>query len=174
MKMFEDQFLNDFIDNAVNRARNNIQQKGKLETEDAIPLMLKSQFNHIAHLEMDMLTKTEFDFKFNQVVLKNEFESKVNTLVTKTEFENRINTLVTKVEFDARISTLLTKTEFETRFNTLVTKSELEQKISPLVTKTEIETRFQAIDQRFTLLQWTAGIGFTFMAFLQTYVTFFK
>ncbi len=107
MKMFEDQFLNDFIDNAVNRARNNIQQKGKLETDDAIPLMLKSQFNHIAHLEMDMLTKAEFEI--------------------------RINTL-----------------------------------------KTEIDNRFKTIDERFTLLQWTLGIGFTFMAFLLTYVTFFK
>lgn len=133
--MFEDQFLNDFIDNAVNRARNNIQQKGKLETDDAIPLMLKSQFNHIAHLEMDMLTKTEFEI--------------------------RINTLVTKAEIEARLSTLVTKSEFEAKINTLVTK-------------TEIESRFKAVDERFALLQWTVGIGFTFMAFLQTYVSFFK
>ncbi|MFC1482882.1 hypothetical protein ACFL56_01355 [Candidatus Margulisiibacteriota bacterium] len=51
IQMFEDQVLNAFIENAVKKAKDNIEEKGKIETEDAIPLMLKSQMNHIHHLE---------------------------------------------------------------------------------------------------------------------------
>ncbi len=67
-QMIEDHFLNEFLENRVQKAKENIQQKGRLETEDAIPLMLKSQFNHIAHLEQEMVTKTEF------AGLKQQFE----------------------------------------------------------------------------------------------------
>ena len=62
--MFEEQIIISFLDNAVAKSLENLKQHGQLTTEDAIPLMLKSQFNHIAHLDQEMVTKTEFREKF--------------------------------------------------------------------------------------------------------------
>lgn len=73
-QMIEDQILAEFLDNAVKKAKKSIENKGVLTTEDAIPLMLKSQFNHISHLEEQMVTKNEFnDLKDQFAGLKNQF-----------------------------------------------------------------------------------------------------
>ncbi len=40
-----------FLDRKVKEAEEEITQKGVLSDDKAIPLMLKTQFNHIAHLE---------------------------------------------------------------------------------------------------------------------------
>lgn len=67
MQMFEDQILNDFIDHAVDKAKKNIRETGNLEIEDAIPLMLKSQFNHIAHLEKETMPRAELGARFSHI-----------------------------------------------------------------------------------------------------------
>ncbi len=66
--IIEDEILAKFLDNAASKAKRNIEEHGTLSTEDAIPLMLKSQFNHIAHLEQQMVTKDQFQ------VLKDQFQ----------------------------------------------------------------------------------------------------
>ena len=70
----DDQILSEFLDNAVQQAKKRITQEGRLSTEDAIPLMLKSQFNHIAHLEEQMVTKADFNLLKDQFGgLKDQF-----------------------------------------------------------------------------------------------------
>jgi len=69
-QMIDDQILSKFLDNAVAKAKKRIEEEGRIETEDAIPLMLKSQFNHIAHLEQQMITRTEFNARFNDLESK--------------------------------------------------------------------------------------------------------
>ncbi len=73
--IIEDEILAKFLDNAAAKAMRNIEEQGSLSTEDAIPLMLKSQFNHIAHLEKQMVTKVEFKGLENKFqVLKDLFQ----------------------------------------------------------------------------------------------------
>lgn len=43
-----------FLDRKVKEAEEEIARKGILSDDKAIPLMLKTQFNHIAHLETDI------------------------------------------------------------------------------------------------------------------------
>ena len=50
-----------FLDNKAREAEEEVTQKGVLSDDKAIPLILKTQFNHIAHLE------TAVDQKFDQV-----------------------------------------------------------------------------------------------------------
>ena len=58
---FEDELISAFLTKSTEKARQQIADEGKLSTENAIPLMLKSQYNHIAHLDEQMVTKTEFN-----------------------------------------------------------------------------------------------------------------
>ncbi len=73
--IIEDEILAKFLDNAASKAKRNIEEHGTLSTEDAIPLMLKSQFNHIAHLEQQMVTKDQFQALKDQFqALKDQFQ----------------------------------------------------------------------------------------------------
>ncbi len=74
--IIEDEILAKFLDNAASKAKRNIEEHGTLSTEDAIPLMLKSQFNHIAHLEQQMVTKEEIKGLENKIQgLKEQFQA---------------------------------------------------------------------------------------------------
>ena len=67
--MVEDEILQRFLEKASQRAMDEIKKEGKLSEENAIPLILKAQFNYIAHLDIELseLRKT--------VVTKDEFKS---------------------------------------------------------------------------------------------------
>jgi methyl-accepting chemotaxis protein len=64
-----------FLDRKVKEAEEEITQKGVLSDDKAIPLMLKTQFNHIAHLEESVDSEfgnirqqfKEIDQRFEQV-----------------------------------------------------------------------------------------------------------
>ncbi len=71
---FEDELISAFLTKSTEKARQQIADEGKLSMENAIPLMLKSQYNHIAHLDEQMVTKTEFNaFKEQFNGLKEQF-----------------------------------------------------------------------------------------------------
>ncbi len=84
--MLEDQILLNFLENSAQAASEEIKSKGILSEKNAIPLMLKSQFNHIAHLDAKMVTRDEFltqmkdvNNKFDQVYSKFDLlQSKFN------------------------------------------------------------------------------------------------
>jgi len=79
--MSEGTIIDDFLENAVQKARQNIKEKGRIETEDAIPLILKLQYNHIAHLRKEMVIKTEFNaFKQYVEYRFNGLESEIDLL----------------------------------------------------------------------------------------------
>ena len=69
----EDEILQSFLENASKSAMEEIKSEGKLSEKNAIPLILKTQFNHIAHLDRELKE------------LNNTVETK---LVTKDEFNN--------------------------------------------------------------------------------------
>lgn len=81
--MVDDEIINSFLDGAVNKAKARLEKEGRLDLEDAIPLMLKSQFNHIRHLEMDMVTKTELKAEILGVKseLKDEMRNQLKWII---------------------------------------------------------------------------------------------
>lgn len=57
MNIFDDtthQILMKFLDKKVKGAEEEIASTGNLSEENAIPLLLKSQFNHIVHLDSEL------------------------------------------------------------------------------------------------------------------------
>lgn len=72
--MIDDELVNSILNAAVTKANENMKKKGTIDLEDAIPLMLKSQFNHIKHLEMNMVTKDQFES------LRREMKSELGSL----------------------------------------------------------------------------------------------
>ena len=57
--MVEDEFLQEFLAKAVEDVKQQIKETGTLTVENAIPLLLHSQYNHILHLEEKMATKAD-------------------------------------------------------------------------------------------------------------------
>jgi len=75
--MLEDQILINLLGKSAESAMDEIKTTGTLSQKNAIPLMLKSQFNHIAHLDEkmeDMVTKNDFNNRMN--AMENKFESR--------------------------------------------------------------------------------------------------
>jgi len=81
--MLEDQILMSLLGKSAESAMDEIKTTGTLSQKNAIPLMLKSQFNHIAHL----------DEKMQEMVTIDVFDKKVAGLVTKEEFNSRIGSI---------------------------------------------------------------------------------
>lgn len=66
--MTEDEVLQTFLDNAVKKAREEIENKGVLTAENAIPFLLRSHYNHILHLDSELAALRKLmDERFKQV-----------------------------------------------------------------------------------------------------------
>jgi len=62
------QILLKFLERKCKEAEREIEEKGVLSDDKAIPLLLKSQFNHIAHLDFEITALRELmDKRFEQV-----------------------------------------------------------------------------------------------------------
>lgn len=82
----EDEILKAFLEKASHRAMDEINNKGTLSEENAIPLLLKNQFNHIAHLDMQlkkMVTKEEFLYFRNELY---DFKSEMRDFKTEVRW----------------------------------------------------------------------------------------
>lgn len=71
--MAPDAFILQFLENAVSKATENIRKNGHISMEDAIPLILKQQFNHIKHLQEQMATKKDLTDVADKMVTKDDF-----------------------------------------------------------------------------------------------------
>ena len=76
-KMMDEEILEEFLNNAVEKAKEEIRNTGKLSVENAVPLMLKNQYNHIRHLEIHIKIKH----------LENHIKHLEENMVTKEEFK---------------------------------------------------------------------------------------
>jgi hypothetical protein len=62
------QILLKFLERKCREAEKEIEEKGVLSDDKAIPLLLKTQFNHIAHLDSEITALRELmDKRFEQV-----------------------------------------------------------------------------------------------------------
>jgi len=86
MSVIEDEILLNFLDRAAKAAIKEIKASGRLSEKNAIPLLLKAQFNHIAHLDRDMVRKEEFK-KFKDDIQK-EMATKSELKVLSHHIQN--------------------------------------------------------------------------------------
>jgi hypothetical protein len=63
-----DRLLLKLIDKAAKEAEEEIEKRGTLSIEHAIPLLLKSQYNHILHLDKELiLSRQIMDERFGRI-----------------------------------------------------------------------------------------------------------
>ncbi len=68
-----------------------IKETGGLSESNAMPLMLKSQFNHIAHLDLKL---NDLELRFSEMNLQ------MQELVTRKEFQQELKLLRAEVQMD--------------------------------------------------------------------------
>ncbi|MDI6704157.1 MAG: hypothetical protein QME40_05775, partial [bacterium] len=74
--MFEDEVLKEFLEKAYEDAKREIKEKGILTIQLAIPLLLRSQYNHITHLDEEVTT------------IKEDIRGIKNVMATKDDIRN--------------------------------------------------------------------------------------
>lgn len=86
--MIEDEILQGFLEKSAARAMAEIKNEGKLSEANAIPLLLKAQFNHVAHLDLELTTMRK-DFTCELA----EFRAEINTKFAdfKSDIHSRLN-----------------------------------------------------------------------------------
>ena len=132
-----------FLDNKAREAEEEVTQKGVLSDNKAIPLILKTQFNHIAHLE------TAVDQKFDQVDKRFEQVDKRFEQVDK-RFE----------QVDKRFEQVDRRFEqVDRRFEQI--RAEFRTEIGEV--KTEMNRRFERMERH--LLGGFAALGFLMTVF---------
>ena len=73
MKTFEeDNYLFTYLEKDIEEAKKDIKQGKGLTQKGAMAMLLKGMYDHIAHLNENMVTKKEFNLKFDE--LKYEFD----------------------------------------------------------------------------------------------------
>jgi len=129
-----DDMLIEMITPKVKEIEEKFSKGGNLTQEDINTLLLKSQYNHINHLDerLDEVVKDNaqlrLDFEVRMSSLENKMESRMSTLENK--MDSRMSTLENKME--SRMGSL------ENKFATLETKfAGLETKFARLETKVE-------------------------------------
>ena len=71
MKTFEeDNYLFAYLEKDIEEARKDIKAGKGLTQKGAIAMLLKGMYNHIAHLDENMVTKQEFNLRFDEINLK--------------------------------------------------------------------------------------------------------
>jgi len=74
-----------FLEKKCREAEREIAEKGTLSDDNAIPLLLKTQFNHIAHLDMELTGLRELmDKRFEQVDKRiSEVDKRISEVFTR-------------------------------------------------------------------------------------------
>ena len=79
--MINDEILNSLLEKSAKKALDKIRDEGTLTAEEAIPLFLKSQFNHIAHLDQSISAI--------QVMMENmATKDDIKNMATKDDIKN--------------------------------------------------------------------------------------
>jgi len=77
----EDELLISILDGASERALKKIKEEGNITLEDAIPLLLKGQYNHIMHLDKEI---TEIKKRLDNTAAKDD----IKNMATKDDIKN--------------------------------------------------------------------------------------
>ncbi len=95
MQMVEDEILSAIPDSAAEKALKKIKSKGSISLQEAIPLLLRGQYNHIRHLDQkieEMATKDDIkNMAKVEDVKKNE--EKIKDIIARMATKDDIRTL---------------------------------------------------------------------------------
>jgi hypothetical protein len=91
MGVMDDQILMAFLNKRSEVALAEIKETGGLSESNAMPLMLKSQFNHIAHLDLKL---NDLELRFSEMSLQ------MRELITRKEFQQEFKILRAEVQLD--------------------------------------------------------------------------
>jgi hypothetical protein len=91
MGVMDDQILMAFLNKRSEAALAEIKETGGLSESNAMPLMLKSQFNHIAHLDLKL---NDLELRFSEMSLQ------MRELITRKEFQQEFKILRAEVQLD--------------------------------------------------------------------------
>jgi len=88
MKTFEeDHYLFTYLEKDIEEAKKDIKQGKGLTQKGAMAMLLKGMYNHISHLDENMVTKQEFNLRFDG--LDQKFEQKFEGVNQKFEGVNQ-------------------------------------------------------------------------------------
>ncbi|MFA5928341.1 MAG: hypothetical protein WC838_03470 [Candidatus Margulisiibacteriota bacterium] len=78
MMLEEDSYLLEYLEKDIEGSKKEIKEGKGLSQRGATAMLLKGMYNHIRHLDEKMVTKEEFNLRFNILenkfaVLKNDF-----------------------------------------------------------------------------------------------------
>ncbi len=70
--MYDDEILKPILDSAGGKALQKIRKESSISLEEAIPLLLRGQYNHIAHLDKEI---TEIKSQLKNMATKNDIKN---------------------------------------------------------------------------------------------------
>ncbi len=79
----DDELLISILNGAAEKSLEKIKKEGNLTLEDAIPLLLKGQYNHILHLDKEI---TEIKKRLKNTATKND----IRNMATKDDIRNMV------------------------------------------------------------------------------------
>jgi len=154
----DDELIISILDAAVQKAKQNIQKEGVISLQDAIPLLLRGQFNHIRHLEEKMLTKEELN------AVKIEINNEINSVKKDiASLENKIGSLEKKTD------------SLENKIGSLENKiGSVENEVHSIKGEiTSVKSEIKILKSDIKTLKWITGIGLAFLALLISILSYF-
>jgi len=88
--MVGDELLQKFLEGEAEKALKEIKEKGVITMDNAIPVMLHFQYNHILHLEQKMATKDDINLLKDEIKLgAKSTKEEIDSLAKSTKEEIR-------------------------------------------------------------------------------------
>jgi len=152
----EESLILAILDSAVKKARENIEKKGMITLEEAIPLLLRGQYNHIAHLErrLDEITET-----IKNMATKDD----IKNMATKEDIADIEKRMATKDDIADIEKRMATKDDIADIEKRMATKNDIKN----MATKNDIEL----LKNENRTIKWIIGIGLGFVSILLTILT---
>jgi len=79
--MYDDEILKAILDSAAEKALQKIKKESSISLEEAIPLLLRGQYNHIVHLDKEI---TEIKSQLKNMATKDD----IRDMATKNDIKN--------------------------------------------------------------------------------------
>ena len=157
----EESLILAILDSAVKKARENIEKKGMITLEEAIPLLLRGQYNHIAHLEkrLDEITERINDMATKDDIKNMATKDDIKNMATKDDIKN----MATKDDIADIEKRMATKDDIKN----MATKDDIKAIWNKMATKDDIEL----LKNENKTIKWIIGIGLGFLSILLTILT---
>ena len=151
----EEDIVGAVLDQAVENAKKSIREEKSLTIENTIPLMLKSQYNHLKHLDSHMKFLEE-DMATKDDIKNMATKDDIKNMATKDDIKN----MATKDD----IKDMSTKDDIK----------RLEMEINNINMRIDnMNIRIDGLSSQINWIKWALGFGMAFISILMTVLKFF-